>query len=100
MNPRYQLYYLLGYLESTAFKENISPVDLKIVQEIIQSNKYFQENISSNNPLNLELEDDVISYEDDKSSNGADEYGYNSWEEMAFQVAFEGNPDAWNHYNE
>lgn len=34
------------------------------------------------------------------NDNGPEVYGYNSWEEMAFNEAFEGNIDAWNEYNQ
>lgn len=36
----------------------------------------------------------------DSYDDGPGAYGYNSWEEMAFEVAFEGDIDAWNHYNQ
>ncbi len=32
--------------------------------------------------------------------SGPESYGYDSWDDMVFNTAFEGNIDAWNHYNQ
>ena len=34
------------------------------------------------------------------SDDGASEYGYESWDEMGFNEGFDGDIDAWNHFNE
>ncbi|MFA4852008.1 MAG: hypothetical protein WC599_05770 [Bacteroidales bacterium] len=36
----------------------------------------------------------------DSHDNGPGFYGYRSWDEMAFKVAFEGDTDAWNNYKQ
>jgi hypothetical protein len=36
----------------------------------------------------------------DSYDDGLNAYGYNSWEELAFEAAFEGDIDAWNNYNQ
>lgn len=36
----------------------------------------------------------------DDYDDGPSSYGYDSWDEMAFNEAFEGDIDAWNHYNQ
>ncbi|WP_114783485.1 hypothetical protein [Botryobacter ruber] len=38
--------------------------------------------------------------DDDRYDNGPSLYGYESWDEMAFYEAFEGDSDAWEHYNQ
>ncbi len=49
--------------------------------------------------------EDSIAYYDGEdfgatSMDTPSSYGYDSWEDMAFQVAFDGDVDAWNHYNQ
>ena len=39
-------------------------------------------------------------HDDSDSSSGPNDYGYNSWEDLAFNEAFEGNSDAWGHHNQ
>lgn len=45
------------------------------------------------------LDDNDDEYLNDRN-NGPSDYGYNSWDEMAFFEVFEGDIDAWNHYNQ
>ncbi len=46
-------------------------------------------------------DDDDDYYDDpDDYDDGPGAYGYDSWDDMAFYEAFEGDIDAWNHYNQ
>ncbi len=47
-----------------------------------------------------EDEDDDYNDNPDDYDDGPGAYGYRSWDEMAFYEAFEGDIDAWNHYNQ
>ena len=53
------------------------------------------------NPINTLSDNDIdnIRYREDWDTT-SNYYGYRSSREMAFQVAFEGDIDAWNHYNQ
>jgi tetratricopeptide (TPR) repeat protein len=49
---------------------------------------------SSHNGYNYDDYDKNVDY------TSAEDYGYDSWDDMAFNVAFEGDIDAWNEYNQ
>lgn len=58
---------------------------------------------SSNNDDDNDDDDGYDDYDDDGPDDyddGPGAYGYDSWDEMAFYEAFEGDIDAWNHYNQ
>ena len=47
-------------------------------------------------------DDDFNNFDGDRDDGGSgpESYGYDSWDDMAFNTAFEGDIDAWNHYNQ
>lgn len=77
------------------YKAIFKEYEYRIPEEVIMKNQEKYEN-----DVCLEREDD----DEYDSSNyyecGSEEYGYDSWDEMAFYEAFEGDIDAWNHYNQ
>jgi len=66
--------------------------------------KHFGINSSNNDDDDDNDDDDGYDDYDDDGPDDYDDgpgaYGYDSWDEMAFYEAFEGDIDAWNHYNQ
>jgi len=65
------------------------------------STEYVEQTLRGN-PVNTLSDNDIDSILDKNNWGGqtSNDYGYNSWREMAFHVAFEGDIDAWEHYNQ
>jgi len=62
--------------------------------------KHFGINSSDDDNDDDDNDDDYDDDGPDDYDDGPGAYGYDSWDEMAFYEAFEGDIDAWNHYNQ
>ncbi|MEJ8756374.1 hypothetical protein WG947_05175 [Pontibacter sp. H259] len=80
------------YEYSTNFKTGLYkfPERVKEINKLKQSNFEFMQHLETLSSRQQEGD----------AESGPEAYGYSSWDDMAFNEAFEGDADAWDHYNQ